>query len=66
MGGVGVGIFKDIKEGVSQMVKVDKKYEPNKENSKTYKELYDIYCRIYEGMEQKDIFRCLAKFQNKY
>ena len=66
MGGVGVGIFKNIRDGTKQMVKVDRKYEPDNKNTRIYNELYDIYCRIYEGLEEKEVFARLAKIQNKY
>ena len=65
MGGAGVGIFKDIREGVGKMVKTDKKYSPGKDNSKLYNELYNIYCSIYESFEEKGIFDSLVKIQNK-
>lgn len=66
LAGVGVGIFKDIREGVSGMVKVDKKYTPIKENTKLYDEFYNIYCRIYEGLEEKGVFKLIAKIQERY
>jgi sugar (pentulose or hexulose) kinase len=65
-GGVGVGIFKDIREGVNQMVKIDKKYIPEKESAKIYSELYKIYCLIYEGLEEKGVFEALAKIQKYF
>ena len=65
LAGVGVGIFKDIREGVSEMVSIDKKYEPIKENAKLYEELYGIYCRIYEGLEEKEVFKLIAKIQER-
>ncbi|MCP4401266.1 MAG: xylulose kinase [bacterium] len=63
--GVGVGLFKDIREGVSQMVAVDRTYEPKPENAKIYDELYEIYCRMYEGLDEKGVFQALAKFQER-
>lgn len=66
LAGVGIGIFKDIREGVSAMVKVDKKYEPIKENAKLYDELYKIYCRIYESFEEKEVFKLISKIQERY
>jgi xylulokinase len=66
MGAVGVGIFSSITEGAKQMVKVDKRYEPNTTNAELYGELYDIYCRIYEGMVEKEVFERLAKIQSKF
>ncbi|GAG58506.1 unnamed protein product, partial [marine sediment metagenome] len=53
-------------EGVSAMVKVDKKYEPIKENAKLYDELYKIYCRIYESFEEKEVFKLISKIQERY
>ena len=66
MGGVGVGIFKDIREGVTQMVRIDKRYLPERENSKIYDELYKIYCKIYESFKEKGIFGDLARIQNSF
>jgi xylulokinase len=66
MGAAGVGVFSSITEGVKQMVKVDKRYEPNIANTELYGELYDIYCRIYEGMVEKEVFERLAKIQSKF
>lgn len=66
MGGVGVGSFKDIREGVGQMVKIDKKYEPIEENVKIYDELYKIYCDAYEALDGRDVFKRLTTLQEKY
>jgi len=66
LGGVGVGIFDDIRDGVKRMVKVSKEYNPIKENVEIYDELYDAYCRIYEGLESKDAYKKIAKIQEKY
>jgi len=66
MGGVGVGIFKDIREGVNMMVKPDKTFFPNPGNAKRYSEMYDIYCRIYEGLEEMEVFKSLAKIRKKF
>ncbi len=63
--GVGVGMFKDIPDGVRKMVSVNKSYLPVKKHVDAYRELYDIYCRIYEGLEEKEVFRLLAKFQER-
>lgn len=66
LAGVGVGSFKNIREGVEQMVYVDCKYEPVRKNSDLYDELYYIYCQIYEGLEEKSVFRSISKFQERY
>jgi sugar (pentulose or hexulose) kinase len=65
MGGVGVGVFKDIRDGVEQMIRVDQKFEPNSKNAQIYEELYSIYCSIYEGLEEKKVFSRLSKLQSR-
>jgi xylulokinase len=64
--GVGSGCFKDIREAVSQMVVVDKVFEPKKKNAEIYDRLYDVYCSLYEGMDEKKVFEKLADLQNMY
>jgi xylulokinase len=66
MGGVGVGLFKDIREGVDQMVKINKEYEPKKENIKVYDALYKVYCAAYEALDKEGVFKGLAKIQEDY
>ncbi len=61
--GVGVGLFKNIKQGVSRMVKIDKKYYPIKENVETYDQIYEIYCKTYETIEQNGVYKMVAEFQ---
>jgi len=65
-GGVGTGIFKDIKTGVSAMVSIDKEYRPNAEKVKIYNELYQTYCLAYEAMDEKGVFNAIAEMQNQY
>ncbi|MBM3705904.1 MAG: xylulose kinase, partial [Actinobacteria bacterium] len=66
MGGTGVGLFEDIRQGVEKMVKTDKKYIPDPGNTKIYSELYYIYCRLYESLEEKGIFNDLSEIQARY
>ncbi len=63
LGGVGAGVFSSIDEGVSQMVRLDQRYEPNPHNVGIYAELYDSYCRAYEGLVEKGVFASLAAMQ---
>ncbi len=65
-GGVGTGIFKDMKEGVSAMVSIDKEYRPKAENVKIYDELYQNYCLAYEAMDEKGVFHAVSEMQEKY
>ena len=64
--GAGVGVFKDIREGVAAMVAVDKTYEPNPQNAALYDELYAIYCQAYEALDEKGVYDALAKIQERY
>lgn len=60
---VGIGVFSDVAEGTGEMVRVDKTYTPDAGRARLYDEMYDIYCGAYEALEDKGIFRKLAKLQ---
>jgi sugar (pentulose or hexulose) kinase len=64
--GAGVGLFKDIREGVSAMVAVDQTYEPNPQNAALYDELYAVYCQAYEGLAGTGVFDSLARIQERF
>ena len=64
--GAGVGLFKDIREGVSAMVAVDQTYQPNPQNAALYDELYAIYCQAYDGLAGNGVFDALAKVQERF
>lgn len=61
MGGAAVGIFSDIREGVRNMIKVKEHFEPKPETADLYDEMYGIYCRAYESLEQGGF---LKKYQS--
>jgi xylulokinase len=63
LGGVGAGVFSSIEEGTDAMVSLGKRYEPNMENHKVYNKLYDIYCRAYEGLEDKAVYKSISELQ---
>jgi len=65
MAGTGSGHFGGIRDAVSKMVKIDRVYEPREQNARLYDELYDVYVRMYEGMEGKDVFARLARIQER-
>ena len=65
LAGVGARVFSNVPEGVSQMVSLDKTYEPQNENVKVYDDLYSIYVRAYEGLSEKKVFDLLAGMQEK-
>jgi xylulokinase len=64
--GVGAGVFADMREGVAQMVKTDQQYEPIAEHVAIYNELYDVFCRMYAGLNEKGVFTALASFQERF
>jgi xylulokinase len=47
LAGIPAGIFKDVHEGVSSMVKVDKVYIPNPVNTYKYEKIFQIYKKLY-------------------
>ena len=50
LAGKAVGMYKDIKDAVSNMVKIKKKFEPDRENFKIYKQTYQKYVKLYENL----------------
>lgn len=66
MAGVAVGIFTDIPEAVKSMVRIDKQYEPIEENAAIYDQGYEIYCAMYEGLQSRQVFKKIARLQEKY
>ena len=66
LGGAGCGIFKDIYEGVNQMVKADIKVEPIDDNLKIYQELYEVYCDIYKGLNDNKVYEKLNHIQSLF
>ena len=65
LGGVGAGIFSSIKEGVDTLVHVTGEVEPNMENHKVYEEMYQAYCKAYDGLTSSGAFDKLAEIQAK-
>lgn len=61
--GIGIGIFKDIKTGVNSMVKTSKKYYPRQNYSAIYDQVYNIYCNIYESLNERGVYSQIAEFQ---
>jgi xylulokinase len=66
MAGKGSGIFTSIAEGAEQMVQIDREYTPNPENAKTYGDLYEVFCRLYEGLDEKGVFTGISAVQEKF
>ena len=64
LGGVGAGIFNSIEEGVESMVNVKEELEPNAENHAVYEEMYQAYCKAYQGLAESGAYDLLAKIQS--
>lgn len=47
LAGKGVGIYSNIEETVKKVVKIEKTYYPNAENTKVYDSLYDNWRKVY-------------------
>ena len=60
---VGIKAFADIPEGTERMVRVDRTFSPDAARARLYDEIYEVYCGAYEALEEKGIFRALAKLQ---
>jgi xylulokinase len=63
---VGAGLFKSIEEGADQMVQLKKTYTPIVKNTAVYSELYDLFCRTYQGLKDQDVFERLSALQSTY
>ena len=64
-GGVGTGIFQEIKDGVSAMVSIDANYHPLQENVPVYDELYQTFCQMVESLDEGGLFTSIAGMQDK-
>lgn len=65
LGGVGAGLFPSIAEAAEAMVRLDERYEPERESVELYGELYDAYCRAYDGLDRAGVFSTLAAIQSR-
>jgi xylulokinase len=48
--GMGLGLYPDVLQSVRQLVKVKKRYEPNRENHERYQRIYPVFRSIYEHL----------------
>ncbi|HID91432.1 TPA: xylulose kinase [Candidatus Bathyarchaeota archaeon] len=61
LAGVGVGVFRDIPEATSRMVRIAERYDPIPEHQRAYERLYGIYRRVYDALEGAGVYRDLAR-----
>ncbi len=64
LAGVGAGMFRNIEEGVEALVKVKDVVEPDPENTKRYREFYQLYRSLYPAL--KDRFKELKEIEERY
>jgi xylulokinase len=62
LAGIGLGIYPDINRSLKEMIQIKARYEPDLENHKIYKELFDIYKALYGNL--KNEFDRLASFRS--
>ena len=61
--GMGLGLYDNVQSSLKEMVKIKDSYEPNIENHKIYKELFEIYKSIYKNLRGE--FDSLATVRGK-
>ena len=52
LAGVGVGLYQDFEDAVSQTVKITRRYEPNLENHAVYQKNYETYLALYDNLKE--------------
>ncbi|MGB7759846.1 MAG: FGGY-family carbohydrate kinase [Bryobacteraceae bacterium] len=58
LAGMGAGAFPDIRKSLSEMVRIERCYEPNRANHEKYTRTYRVFRNIYEHL--KADFDCAA------
>jgi xylulokinase len=51
LAGMGVGVFPDIRKSLSEMVHLERRFEPNQANHERYMQSYQVYRNIYEHLK---------------
>lgn len=59
LGGCAAGVFANVEEGCSRMVRLGDQVQPDRENHEIYMQLYQRYCALYPAL--KECFRGLAE-----
>ncbi|MBQ3789823.1 MAG: autoinducer-2 kinase, partial [Lachnospiraceae bacterium] len=47
LAGTGIGMYRDVAEGVEQCVRWDRTYRPDPENHRLYEEMFPVWREIY-------------------
>lgn len=51
LGGLGIGVYKDVEEATQRVISLNKKYIPNGRKVKLYKKMYTLYKEIHSGIQ---------------
>ena len=49
--GMGAGAFPDVRNSLSEMVQIGRRFEPNQANHERYSEIYQVFRNIYEHLK---------------
>jgi sugar (pentulose or hexulose) kinase len=49
--GMGIGVFPDIRRSLLEMVKLERRFEPDMQNHERYMQNYQVYRDIYEHLK---------------
>jgi xylulokinase len=49
--GMGTGAFPDVRKSLSEMIRLDRRFEPNQVNHDKYTRIYQVYRDIYEHLK---------------
>ena len=51
LAGMGTGAFPDVRKSLSEMVRLDRRFEPNPANHERYSRIYQVFRDIYEHLK---------------
>ena len=63
LAGMGVGIFKSVREASEKMIHITGRYDPRIENKHTYDKLFQIHKKTYEALEKAGISKDLVDLE---
>ena len=62
--GVGVGLYRDVHEGVACMVQIERLYEPDPNHHRKYDELFEVYQSTYQVLRQSGVYESLCRLRS--
>jgi len=63
--GIGVGIFRDVADGVAKMVHFAEPIRPIAENAAVFRKSYDIYTTMTDALQSRGVFQRLVQLRNE-